>query len=381
MRWITLYTESANVHLTKDVGLIPYYLYLQHGVDATLVTYKNDEDYPFSRNQVKGLKIDFLENAGKLFFLERAVIQYLKSEAKKIDVLNLYHLDRDTLYYGNLYKKYNPQGKLYLKMDAINNHFIGGKLYSKNPVKNYILKNLEKRFLKNVDLVSIENQKGLELLNKQYPVLSDKSFYMPNGVHDVNINSIFPDISKSNIENILLSVGKPGDIIKNYELLLQALPMLNLKDWKIVVIGPITNEFQEVLTQFFERNPQYIHQVIFKGEITEREKLFSWYHRAAAFFLPSREESFGIAFSEALYFGNYLIGNSNMVAFDDLSRKGEFGSLYEDNDPQSFAATLQDVIDGKIDVERKFAAAKAHGKENFVWSKLVSMLYQKVRKL
>ena len=51
-------------------------------------------------------------------------LTWLKSNAKRIDVLHLFHIRERTKKHVELYKKVNPSGRAYLKLDGIiNNKF------------------------------------------------------------------------------------------------------------------------------------------------------------------------------------------------------------------------------------------------------------------
>ena len=43
MRWDTLFLTAQNENLMKDVGLIPYFMMKEFGLDANIVSYDNDE--------------------------------------------------------------------------------------------------------------------------------------------------------------------------------------------------------------------------------------------------------------------------------------------------------------------------------------------------
>jgi hypothetical protein len=45
--FVTIFTETENFHLVKDVGQIPYFMYKTEGYDAELISYKNNEEYPY----------------------------------------------------------------------------------------------------------------------------------------------------------------------------------------------------------------------------------------------------------------------------------------------------------------------------------------------
>ena len=174
-RFVTLYPIAKNTHLIKDVGQIPYFLNRQHGYHSQLVCYRNDDDYPYLESEAKGLELHFLEPKGRRMFLENAAIQFLQQNARDIDVLNLYHLDRDTFYYGNLYKKLNPNGVLYCKLDLYNQFLeTGKKQHSINVFKNWAFRRWERQFIRNTDLFSVENREGLALMKKRYPHCANK---------------------------------------------------------------------------------------------------------------------------------------------------------------------------------------------------------------
>ena len=376
MRWITYFPEIHNVHLTKDLGLLPYYMQEVAGYDTALMGRFPDDEYPALEGEVKGLKTISLGDKGTWFFTEKASVHYLKNHAKEIDVLNLYHLSRHTLVYGNIYKKNNPGGKLYLKLDAYTTHLQKRKRYARNIIKNIALKWLEKEFFKNVDLISVESLEGLEMAQKTYPNIHDKLIYLPNGCNDLYLTKAFPKPFKK--ENIILSVGRPGSSDKNYELLLESLPFLELGNWKIRIAGPVSDEFDQKWQTAQLDYPAQAAKIEFLGNFTDRQSLYQEYAAAKVFFLPSRVESFGIAFVEALYFGCVLAGHKGMSAYNDLSANGQFGVYFNDNDPESFAKSLSEAI--KMSEEKDLQERiENHAAENFYWSTLANKLDKRLR--
>lgn len=372
MRWVTFFPKFERVHLTKDVGLIPYYVGLA-GHDSMLLGRSNhDLENP---EEVSGLKIEKLPDLGSKYFLDRAFLNWLEINAKQIDVLHLFHLARDTILYGRYFKKWNPRGKLYLKMDAYNDHLIERKQYSKNPLKNFYLNQVQKGFFKSLHYASVENRQGVELVSATYPELKEKMGYLPNGVNDQFLKDSF---DQKHVEGkIILSVGRLGSSDKNYELFLTALPKLSKLDCRFVLVGPISDEFQKRIDSVFKLHPEAKEKIIFTGSISDRTKLYELYAKSSVFFLPSRFESFGIAFTEALYFGACLVGHSGMYAYDDISSKGKYGILYEDNHSDSLVKAIELALI-KSDEDGFREEAKAHARNNFVWSKLTKELLTKL---
>ena len=373
MRWVTYFPEIHNVHLTKDVGLLPYHMGLLPGVEASLVGRFSKPEYPALDTEVRGLHTVHLEFKGNAAFLDRAFTDYLKEHARQIDILQLYHLSRHTLIYGLYYKRFNPNGKVYLKLDGYNDHFRSRKRYARGVVKNALLKATERRFMRAVDLVSIENTEGVDIVAGTYPMLGEKLFYLPNGANDFYIDRCVEQPAPK--EKVMMSVGRPGSPEKNYELLIAALPFLRLDGWRIEVVGPCTPEFLEKWREAQTKFPEQTAGITFVGEITDRKLLYEKYARSSVFFLPSRFESFGISYAEALYAGNVLVGHKGMYAYDDLSGKGVFGTYYPDNDPASFAEALNEAV---LLSQKEGIVAYAHacGQSDFAWSGIVERLVQ-----
>lgn len=377
-RFVTLYPVAKNTHLIKDIGQIPHFMNQQFGYCAQLVCYRNDDDYPNLKSEATGVEMVFLEFSGKRMFLENAFVRYIEENAKDIDVLNLYHLDRDTFYYGNLYKKINPDGLLYCKLDLYN-EFVehGKKRHSINVFKNWVFRRWEKMFIRHTDLFSVENWAGLELMKKRYPALADDIMYLPNGINSSFVDGLFETPTEK--EPLILILSRIGDVIKNHEILLRVLPHLNLKNWRIVFAGPVVQRFMPKVDAFFQEFPHLREKVQFTGEITDRKVVYDWLRRSRVNVLTSRHESFGIVFAEALYFGNYLVGTDGMSSFNDLTCNGEFGERLPFNDDSALRKCLQSLIDDpdRIDALRKPASKFA--RQNFVWPVLVERLEEELQ--
>ena len=113
MRFVTLFPATENVHLTKDVGCIPYMLHKEYGYDSKIVTFNNG-DYPYINEYLSGLKIEFIKKGNERF----SCLEYVIKHAKEIDILNMYHMSLGkSLLCFYIYKKVNHKGIAYLKLD------------------------------------------------------------------------------------------------------------------------------------------------------------------------------------------------------------------------------------------------------------------------
>ncbi len=381
-RFVTIFPICEDVHLTKDLGQIPYFLHKIYGYDSTIVCYKNSAHYTNIDEEVKGLKIDFIENLGRISFLEKGVLKYIYKNAKQIDVLNLYIFSKFTFVYGILYKLLNPTGFLFLKLDGYNETFDKETTisYSTNKIKHYILKRLEKVFLKKVDLISMENSDGTRLVKQKFPSVAEKIIYLPVGVNDIFLDEVFKNKHKEfqQKENIILSVGRVGEEIKNHEMIIRAIMQTNMKGWKMVFVGTINESFKAYFEKLSEEFPSLKEKVLFTGSISSRVELYEWYNRAKVFCMTSHKESFCHAISEALYFGNYIIGTEGIMSMKDITDNSKYGVTHKDNDDKALVATFQGIIDNESIVSAHNSGIINHSRNNFVWSKIIGKVHEQI---
>ena len=74
---------------------------------------------------------------------------------------------------------------------------------------------------------------------------------------------------------------------------------LDLKNWKVYLIGPIHPDFQIKIDTFYQQYPDKKNQVIFTGAIYNKKELWSYYNKAKVFVLTSRWESYALVLNEA----------------------------------------------------------------------------------
>ena len=61
-KFVTIFPICENVHLTKDLGNIPFFLHHNYEYDSSIACYNNSKTYPNLESEVKGLKLEFIEN-------------------------------------------------------------------------------------------------------------------------------------------------------------------------------------------------------------------------------------------------------------------------------------------------------------------------------
>lgn len=372
LTFVTIFPEAKNVHLRKGLGKIPYVLHRDFGFDCRFVCFKNEPEYPSLQLDVPGLKMEFLPpNSLKSSLWASA--QYLFRNAKKIDILNIYGQSRWVFFMGIVYKKLNPNGLLFVKLD-MNIEYVHRLKQSPNFFRHKFLWTYY--YQKIADLISAEYQQLAQAFIALYTVDAAKLIHLPNGVDERAINKF--GITKKKLEakeNIILIVARIGAPEKNHQLILSAASQLNLKDWKIVFIGAIEAPFQKEIGVFFEQNPNLKKSVLFEAEISDYRALSEWYNRSKVFCLSSLREGFPVVLPEAMYWGNYIV-STDISSIAEILEEGKIGSLI--GKPHSLVDILQNIIDDSSCIAEKAQNSTHKAEQEYIWTKIVARLGQKI---
>lgn len=364
MRFVTLFCGTENIHLLKDVGLIPYYLYHDHQVDASIATYKNSDSYPYLEKEVKGLKLEFIDRSrfGKIW----DGLKYLAKEGKKINVLNLYHLNLSSFIWSIYFRLFCPKGKIFLKLDM--DHFDLEKLKKPGPVCW-----VKKQTVKMAHLVTVESTWMKAQIE---PLLKREVVYLPNGAWQP------PQVECFDKEKVILTVGRLGTEQKATEVLLEAFAKAELgEEWKLVLAGSVEPEFESRKAQFMEAHPEMANRITFTG-VVGKAALEELYRKAAIFALPSRWESFGIVLAEALFEGCYLIGSECIPPLNDLIDNGRYGCAVKTADVDDLAETLRRCCrDEKLLDRSRAAKARVYAEKHFAWETIIDNFYVRLSEL
>lgn len=367
MRYCVLYPKTENVHLTKDVGMIAYKLNKLYGYDAFVATYKNGE-YPYLKDEVKGLKIDFIKKEHGHF---KDIYLYVKKNAHIIDVLQIFHMTLSSVFYAFIYKMFNKNGIIFLKLDCTK--VLVDKIKKMNMVQRQILN----VFLKRVDIIGVEKKEIFNELKSELRLHKTKLLNISNGLDfdrgEVKLKAKFDDK-----EDIILSVGRIGSPEKNSKMLMDAFANIDenkLGNWKLVFVGPIEEKFEEEIDNYFKRYEYLKKKVIFKGPIYDRKELYNEYRKAKIFCLTSKFESVGIALIEAGAMGDVII--STNVGIADEIVNGDNGILIEVGDISALTDGINKLIESKNLSQASYATEK-FCRENYDWDIIVKKLHSKI---
>lgn len=367
MNYVVLFPECENVHLTKDVGMIPYIMKKKFGYQGYVACYRNEESYSYLHKEVKGLDLCFIPKiTGRarwdgLFWLLR--------KAKKIDVLQLFHFtsSRNFLWIF-FYKLLNHNGQVYLKLDfdsSILEYRIDGW---KNTFK--------RRMLEKCDIISIETLENAKKLSEKWEIAVQ---CISNGYYAPLDEFVIPEEK----EKIICTVGSIGIYRKNVEMLLEAFQIFAAKngEWKLRVIGEIEEKFKGYIDNYYAVSGLN-DRVIFTGKIEDREKLYSEYCRASIFCLTSRAEGYALVYLEALNAGCYIV-TTNVDCARDVTDNEKYGSIVPIGDVDTLTDTLFKVCDDNNLLYEKCIERQKYVRNKFSWDrnceKIVNMLEKEGR--
>lgn len=239
---------------------------------------------------------------------------------KNIDCIHAYTLFTDGNVAYNLYRKYNIPYVVAIR-DTDVNAFYKYRFYLKNRGTK-ILKNASKVFFLSE---SYKNQVIYKYVPLKYrKLILDKSVIIPNGIDDFWLNNIYKNkkliLINEEFKNKKVKLLFVGQIIrrKNIELVLKTVRKLNKSGWNIRfdVVGRI-NDFQ-----LFKKlnNNKYFNYL---GEKKKKE-LMECYRNHDIFIMPSKTETFGLVYAEAMSQGLPVIYSKNQ-GFDNQFPNGVVG--------------------------------------------------------
>lgn len=355
-KFICVFPRGENVHLIKDVGLIPYFLFKGGYFDCSIAFYAEQDNLSYLQNEVRGLRYQKIKRRTKNDHLN--VFFFLLTRIISMDIVMLFHPNYYSLSVAYLIKilSFN-RIKFYFKMDLDSTFDFDG-LYKKS------WKRLIFNFLmRKINLLSAEAYEDC----KQFEKIGEFTVkHIPNGLIPVENNSFFK-------ENILLTVGRLGSYQKDTQTLLKAFAIANPKKVKLVLIGPLEGDFNSFVQEYFKRYPHLKDKIEFKGSIGVREELMSYYRRSKFFVLPSRHEGFPLVLLEAIANGCFIL-SSDFPAARDVVNNGLFGRLFKVEDHLALADLIVQIDESSFVLPEPKDIAEVAAKK-YDWAEIAREIY------
>lgn len=361
LRIVEIFPRYTDIHRGKEVGLL-LSNFIRHQNCLGEIWTLNKKELPKPPHHAKMMILR------RPFFFH--TIWRIIKNAKNIDVLFMVHSHPLNIPYTIAYKLRNPNGIAYVKADMDESILQLSKTTPKNIIRRIkIFWNLRV-----VDIFSVEQQRIASVLRARYPSQASKIIDSPNGYGD-EIAITIPSFEKKS--NIILVVGRLGSKQKATDTVLKVIERLkpDLKTWRVLLIGSIEPEFQEVIDSFYKRNPELKRNIIFTGPICnkERKKMLRLYARAKILFMPSRWEGFSNVPAEAAHHGCVIIGTP-VGGVNELTAYGRIGELCAIDDVQSLTKALRRRILNESLLKKESTQSRKLCDQRFLWSKITEHL-------
>jgi glycosyltransferase involved in cell wall biosynthesis len=358
-RLVTLFPFSQNVHLAKDVGMIPFILHKVNGYESTIACYEIGE-YPYLDVELKGLNIIFIKKIFNNELLDG--LWFILTKHKQYDILMCFHLLRMSLMWLSLFKilKGN-RGRTYLKMDA------DFRIYDFD-LKKYRFRTLFMKMIKSVNLISVESKQLCEFINSEWNI--DVKL-IPNGFFD---DFKREDTTWEEKENVIITVGTIGLPRKSNETLMLAFEQFyrKNKEWKLKLIGPIVEpSFNQFVESYFKRTPELVNVVEFTGNIVDKKQLLEIYKKSKIFALTSKIEGFPLVYLEAVKTGCYII-TSNVTSALDITDNETLGDVFSVGNVDELAIKLHETAINQSKLKDNVKKIQDFGYQHFYWPTICS---------
>lgn len=208
-------------------------------------------------------------------------------------------------------------------------------------------------YLLNKSKFIVSNSKAIEKQYNQYynDACEGKTFLIPHGLEDmrkfVKNNKKLSDNS-DNIE--ILFVGRL-EYRKGIDIIFECVPYICKKYNNVIFrfCGDNTinmpNSETTYKDYFLSKYNEFSERVIFEGYISD-EEIIDRYSNCDIFIAPSRFESFGLIFLEAMIFSKPVIG-TNIGGIPEVVENGVSGILIENENSENLKNALIKLIENK----------------------------------
>ena len=198
--------------------------------------------------------------------------------------------------------------------------------------------------------------------------LDTDAVIIPNGIYASRYAHGTPQAKWQG--NTIGFIGRFEEPRKGLSVLVEALPIIArfAPDIKVFVAGP--GDSTDVEKSI---DPQLRHRFEFLGKISEEEKA-DFMASVSLYVAPNTGgESFGIILAEALAGGACVVA-SDIPAFDDLLGSGQYGALFESENPTDLAKVIIDLLRDEEKRKKLSETGKNRG-QSFDWTVVADQIY------
>jgi glycosyltransferase involved in cell wall biosynthesis len=226
------------------------------------------------------------------------------------------------------------------------------------------------RVLRHAELVLANSEFTADFLRQQLPELTDKIRVTPLCIDPERIElweSAGPAPAERR-ERAVLIVARMWreERGKGHDALIDAWPSVRREfpDARLWIVGEGDDAERLVATA---RDRGVADCVEFLGRVSNDE-LGSRYRRASVFAMPSRQEGFGLAFAEAMWWGLPCIGTTADAA-GQVIVPGETGELVPYGDVPALTRALADLLSDPGRAARMGEAGRRRARERFLYAR------------
>ncbi|WP_107949482.1 glycosyltransferase family 4 protein [Lysinibacillus parviboronicapiens] len=339
--------KLSDAHMFKDLCLVPILLGEYLGYDVTILTTEMNETllkqtFPTVTFHHIPFEADYVANMNA----------YLIEHAQEIDIAFAIGPYPSYLSILKTYKKFNPNGKIYMKLDV--NRFWLSRL------KTYPYFT---ELLQLCDVLTSESE-SIQKSIQQFLNLDIK--HIPNGFYE-----FFPTdpVSFSEKKNRILTVGRLDAPEKQILLAVKAFLAAELTDWEYRLVGPMSEDFSKELHTLLEGSP-FASKVTVLGPIYDKVQLEDEYRQAKIFCLTSLVECYAHVFAEAAKNGCYIV-TTDVDGAADITHHQRFGTIHPTHDWESVGRTLQQVTKQDALLADTCAHLQAFARAELNWKHIV----------
>lgn len=351
MAYIPSFECSGNIsdyQILKDVCMIPGMMSKEYGMEVSIVGYSINQK--LLNKYFPEVKFISVKDIGHYLI---DISEYLKRNAQNFDIIYLFGAYETYDVITDIYKYYNSEGKIYLKLDM-------NRIWLSNISNSEYFKSL----LNKCDLITVEDRKLQNYINENYNCEVE---YLRNGYASFDK---LPRVDYKEKENIIISVGRLGVPQKATDILVKAFLDADLPNWQLRLIGDIDDSFLPKINEF-KTNPKFNKQVKMLGRIDDKNELYSEYRKAKILCITSQYESCAHVYSEGGISGCYIVSTD----VDGISDLKEYSSISPVNDFRGVATSLEKVTRNEGLMKKVCYEIQDYIKNEGTWDILINKLY------